>query len=133
MTDDLVERLQPRWATDEEITRAAAKRDNGMRQIVTDFLVANNALKSEAADAILKLQGEVAEARSSAEAARKNFHTMQGAANELRTRLEAAEAEVARMREALTEISCPTQSLNLLWWQERARDALQSLQPGERT
>lgn len=32
--------------------------------------------------------------------------------------------DLTQMREALTEISSPTQTLNLLWWQERARYAL---------
>lgn len=51
---ELVERLKPAWATDEEITRAAARRDANMRAIVTDFLVANNVLKQEAAALIEK-------------------------------------------------------------------------------
>ncbi len=38
---------------------------------------------------------------------------------------QAAEAEIARLREALERISCPSQSTNLLWWQVEARAALQ--------
>ncbi len=34
------------------------------------------------------------------------------------------EAENIRLRAALTEISCPTQTENLLWWQHIAHTAL---------
>jgi len=96
---DLIERLTKR--ADYEATEIdEAKRDP---------------IYAEARAAILKLQGEVAEARdnyqrahrraadairhgiefeNSAEAARQNFHTMQIAANELRIRAEAAEAQL---------------------------------------
>jgi hypothetical protein len=39
-------------------------------------------------------------------------------------RLEAAEAEVKRLREALEHISSPSQTTGLLWWQIAARTAL---------
>lgn len=57
--DDLVERLKPRWAVDEKITRAAADRDFGMREIVTEYLVATNALKSEAVAALETQQSHI--------------------------------------------------------------------------
>jgi hypothetical protein len=34
------------------------------------------------------------------------------------------EKDIERMEGALTKIACPTQTLNLLWWQEEARRAL---------
>jgi hypothetical protein len=61
MGDDIVERLAPRWATDEEISRAAARHGPAMRKIVTDFLVANNALKAEARTEIETLRARVEE------------------------------------------------------------------------
>lgn len=39
-------------------------------------------------------------------------------------RADTAEADAARLRAALEKIACPTQSDNLLWWQEEARQAL---------
>ena len=35
-----------------------------------------------------------------------------------------AETDLERFRAALVEISCPSQTTDLLWWQERARAAL---------
>ena len=34
------------------------------------------------------------------------------------------QAEVIRLRDALEAISCPSQTSDLLWWQQAARDAL---------
>jgi hypothetical protein len=39
--------------------------------------------------------------------------------------LKYAQAEIERLREALLQISSPTQTRDLLWWQEAARTALE--------
>lgn len=57
---DLVERLKPRWAIDEEVVRAAA---SGMIETVNKWLVQNNALKSEAATALTALEQDNAKLR----------------------------------------------------------------------
>jgi phosphoenolpyruvate-protein kinase (PTS system EI component) len=58
MSKELVERLRPRWAVDEALTLTAARYDASMREAVTTFLVANNALKSEAATALKSAEEE---------------------------------------------------------------------------
>lgn len=45
---------------------------------------------------------------------------------EWKVRAESAAAEISRLRDALTEISSPTQTEKLLWWQIRARTALEA-------
>lgn len=40
--------------------------------------------------------------------------------------VKSANEEIERLREALTNISSPTQKTGLLWWQEVARDALRN-------
>ena len=42
--------------------------------------------------------------------------------------LSAAADKLEEAHEALNEISCPTQSKDLLWWQERARKALSKVE-----
>ena len=45
-------------------------------------------------------------------------------ANHLHRCCEKAASEIDRMRAALEIISCPTQTDDLLWWQQAAHDAL---------
>lgn len=110
---------------------------------------ANDAI--EAADLILSLQSQLEAAESNRDAARANFLTMQQSAAKLleardvarageqasdeyivlqRAAIATLQAERDAMREALEEIASPTQTLNLLWWQERARKALEPIPCG---
>lgn len=67
-TADLVERLQPRWSVDEEVSHAV-RSDSlaGRRNALSRFLEANNALKREAADAIASLSQRLAVAEAEIE------------------------------------------------------------------
>lgn len=62
-----------------------------------DLQPAARLIIKECATALTAAERERDDAASSAEAARTNFHTMQGAANELRIRLAAADAEIERL------------------------------------
>jgi hypothetical protein len=57
-----VERLQPRWQVDEEVSRAVRGEQSiiGRGEALSRFLVANNALKREAADALTSLSQRLA-------------------------------------------------------------------------
>lgn len=80
------------------------------------------ALTAEAS--IATLTAERDEAQRQIAAYRKDASDYLDAVVLERTRAEAAEAKLARMREALERISSPTQTTNLLWWQVVAREAL---------
>ncbi|MDC9825636.1 hypothetical protein PRN20_18030 [Devosia sp. ZB163] len=90
MTDTraLVERLKPRHIADEPLARAVVSTDQAERRAaVSDFLVANNALKSEAAAALSEAD-----------------HAIDGLSQtciDLEARAQAAEAERYRLKEAL--------------------------------
>lgn len=60
---------------------------------------------------------------------RANIETMRNLLETSASSLESSGAEVASLRAALTEISSPTQTTNLLWWQIKAREALRSPTP----
>jgi hypothetical protein len=51
-------------------------------------------------------------------------HHWEDWANRSDSLLTEAASHIERLEEALKEISSPTQSTNLLWWQVRAREAL---------
>lgn len=106
MAADIVERLAPRWATDEEISRAAARRDNAMREIVTDFLVANNALKAEAKAEIEALRARVGELETNYQLAHQRAADAVRAGIALEAKADAlAKARVTVLEAALTEIA----------------------------
>lgn len=71
------------------------------------------AAADEAADALASLVRERDEARKKA--------------GKLHDYSNMRDAQIVDLQAALTEISSPTQSLNLLWWQIRAREALAAL------
>ena len=104
----------------------------------------------EAADAILKLQGEVASQRASAENAWRLYRQEQSRTNAAeidarvartdiidtyKPRLEAAEAEVARMREIIEQITqeCLSEDDGPVEQLEHILGIVSALQPGERT
>jgi len=96
--DDLVGKLR-KWTGIPACLEAASR--------IQSLTASNEALERErdALDHDVKSAGALrlrAEGhRLSAVSARENFHTMQGAAAELLAKLQAAQAEIARMREAL--------------------------------
>jgi len=108
------------------------KNDGFMSYEVTD---PNNRSVADALNAgVIEVQEE--EGRGWDEQGRKNMAhiarldpaTVRSMATELlanRTALDAANATIERLREALTEIASFTQTVRLLWWQERAREALE--------
>lgn len=96
-TADLVERLQLRWSVDEEVSRAVRFDDlAGRIEALSRFLVANNALKREAADAITSLSQRLA-------AANERSAMWAGRCGEEFSRADAAEAQLAHAREAAIE------------------------------
>ena len=95
MTDDLVERL---LAGADRCRKVSAGEAAGN---LPELIQMAYYRLSEAADAILKLQGEVAEARDDYQRAHQRAADAIRHGIEFEHRLEAAEAEVARMREAL--------------------------------
>lgn len=72
---DLVERLQPRWAVDEPASKIVNILRNleqpGFADDLNEWIVANNALKSEAATALSQARAENERLREALELARR--------------------------------------------------------------
>lgn len=103
----LVERLRPRWLADEPIARAVVSDDQAeRRQAVTDFLVGNNALKSEARNRIEQLERQLSVLDE------ENRLSMQTIAEE-RARADLAERQLATARTALERIAAMEGSAGL--------------------
>lgn len=71
------------------------------------------------------LAARLAEAERELDELRHDIERHIAAASSEAARTEAAEASLARMREALECIACRTQTMGLLWWQIEARAALE--------
>ncbi len=81
-----------------------------LRYLARDTEAYESQSMTEAADRIEALEAAALEAEGKFESERHRAQNL--------------EAEVARMREALEEISCQSQTTHLLWWQRRARTTL---------
>lgn len=96
-----------------ELDRALAEADAYAMSNSDNYLVAYLiGIRSAAASALVSLQARAEATETSLAAAQTNFFTMQGAANELRIRAEAAGAERDRMREALGGVAETKVTLN---------------------
>lgn len=113
-TAELVARLRPRHVADEPLARAVVSNDQAERRAaVSAYLVANNALKSEAADRLTALERERDEARAAIkkeqdawmDIERANRELFDGAVDDLlkikdlTAELTASQAEVERLKE----------------------------------